>query len=155
MDFRECRECRECRQCRSAAAEKNIITALLFYITAVITIILLAEGMIQCGTEKTLIPAYQMVNYVPQAIFLPVAPFLNLITYQMTASGKRKLIQYGIVVVLFTASLWVTMDRILPQLTGLYGNAELVSFGYPMCFYMSAVMALLGEYGGSRTVKSA
>lgn len=148
MDFREC------RQCRAAAAEKNIITSLLFYITALITIILLAEGMIQCGVENMMISAYQMVNYVPQAIFLPVAPFLNLITYQEAAPGKRKLIQYGIVIVLFTASLWVTMDRILPQLTGLYGSAELVSFGYPLCFYLNAVMALLGEFGGNRTVKA-
>lgn len=149
MDFREC------KQCRAAAAEKNIIMSLLFYITVLITIILLAEGMIQCGAEKTMIPAYQMVNYVPQAIFLPVAPFLNLITYQVTTPGKRKRIQYGIVIVLFTASLWVTMDRILPQLAGLYGSAELVSFGYPMCFYLNAVMALLGEFGGNRTVKAA
>lgn len=119
-----------------------------FYISSLMTIVMLTEVTIRYGAGETLIYVFQLPDYIPQAIFIPIAPFLNLFIFQERTSRKRKIIKYIVVIVLFTASLLVTLTVLIPQLAELYGTAELFSYAYPIWFYMNAAVAIIGEIKG-------
>lgn len=66
---------------------------------------LLADTFFICGEKEIPVRIYQLVSYVPQAIFLLVAPFLNLMIFQERPQRSVKLVQYAATAVLFTGCL--------------------------------------------------
>lgn len=66
---------------------------------------LLADTFFICGEKEIPVRIYQLVSYVPQAIFLLVTPFLNLMIFQERPQRSVKLVQYAATAVLFTGCL--------------------------------------------------
>ena len=85
---------------------------------------LLADLFFVCGEKEIPVRIYQLVSYVPQATFLLITPFLNLMIFQERTQRRAKLGQYAATAVLFTGCLLYTISRLVPQLTALYGSVQ-------------------------------
>ena len=120
---------------------------------AMLSIIMLVDVAMICGSEKIIIPVYGLVEYVPQAIIMVIAPFACYTTYFEPIPKRWKLKKYIIIGILFTISMVMTIDLSIPILTNLYGSVDLKILLYPIIFYSSLGFDLLKVYLGENKIQ--
>lgn len=127
----------------------NYLNYICFNLVSLLSMIMLTDISMICGIDKYIIPVYKLVEYVPQAIILIIAPFICHITYFENIPQKWKIIKLGIIGIMFTISMLITVDSIVPILTSLYQSVEVSLLIYPIMFYISLGFELLSIYIGS------
>lgn len=146
----------EYRRYPEGTYDKDAVSQILFYIVSVISMFLLGDTFFICGEGQMPVRIYQLIYYVPHAIFLLIVPFLNLSIFQDRSPRSVKLIKYAVTAILFTGCLLFTLNRLVPQLTTLYGSVQCSSWCFPAVVYAGLIMGCLLEFGrGSTTASTA
>ena len=120
---------------------------LLFNISALICMLMVTETFAVCGPGAVDIPVYQMVQYIPQGIFLVLGPFLSYLTYLEPIPENWKIAKFSIIGILFTVSMLTTVEFGIPVLEAEFGSADKQMIIFPMLFYCRIAIALMNLIG--------
>ena len=121
----------------------NVLEYMVFNLSALLAIMLIAEPFAICGDEGTIVRTYQMAGYIPQALMMAVAPFLNYISYIEPIPAKWKAMKLAAVGVLFTVSMITAVKFGVPLLEAKYGSADVKLLIFPIIYYCNLAMGLM------------
>jgi len=121
----------------------NVLEYIVFNISALLAIMFVTEPFAICGDEGTIVRAYQMSGYIPQALMLAASPLLNYITYIEPIPGKWKMMKLAAIGTLFTVSMVTTVKFGTPILESAHGSAEIKLLILPIMYYCNLAAGLM------------
>lgn len=125
----------------------NILEYSVTSIAALVCMLMLTDTFAICGSEETVVMLYQMVGYLPQAIFMVLGPFLTYIVCQEPVPARWRRVKLIVIGILFTASMVVTVKYGQPVLASEFGSAEIKLLAFPMLFYCQLMVSLMNMPG--------
>ena len=125
----------------------NVLEHGAISISALVTMVMLTDTFALCGTEEKAVLLYQMVGYLPQAIFMVLGPFLTYIVCQEPVPARWRTVKLIVIGILFTASMAVTVKYGQPVLVSKFGSAEIELLAFPMLFYCQLIVSLMNMPG--------
>ena len=123
---------------------------MIFGFTSLLAIMMITEPFAICGAEETVVTAYQMIEYQPQAIMLAAGPFLIGIVYAEHAPSHWKAVKLCVIGVFFTISLMITMRYGIPVLEEEFGSTEKQLIILPVMFYCNLAIGIMSLLTGSK-----
>ena len=121
----------------------NVLEYMVFNLSALLAMMLIAEPFAICGDEGAIVRAYQMTGYIPQALMMAAAPFLNYITHLELIPDKWKAVKMVVIGLLFTVSMITAVKYGIPILEAEYGTAERKLLILPIMFYCNLAIGLM------------
>ena len=125
----------------------NFLEHCVISILALVAMLMLTDTFAICGPEKTAVLLFQMVGYLPQAIFMVLGPFLTYIVCQEPVPARWRRVKLIVIGILFTASMIVTVKYGQPVLVSEFGSAEIELLAFPMLFYCQLIVSLMNMPG--------
>lgn len=121
----------------------NVLEYSVISFSALVSMLMLTDTFAICGSEETAVLVYQMVGYLPQAIFMVLGPFLTYMVCMEPVPAKWRAVKLVIIGILFTVSMVVTVKYGLPVLVSEFGSAEIELLAFPMLFYCQLVLGIM------------